>query len=173
MRTLRRAASSDSKREAAADVMPNPKETVAVNTEIHVSPHTPCVSRLRVLRVCQKCANRDWSGPRSSWRHFSLGSMNPAQRDPSTRLSASEVIRKRRPKGGRFALCKTQIWTPIFSKGAAKQVERKHNFKMVRIHKGESCAICNRPLSGLLVQGFKCFGGLISRTLITMFLLHF
>ncbi|KAI3421294.1 hypothetical protein GPALN_014914 [Globodera pallida] len=33
-----------------------------------------------------------------------------------------------------------------------------HNFKPSRLHKGDKCDLCNRPLSGLLVQGFKCYG---------------
>lgn len=31
-----------------------------------------------------------------------------------------------------------------------------HSFKTSRLHKGESCALCNKILTGLLLHGYKC-----------------
>ncbi|TKR95998.1 hypothetical protein L596_010082 [Steinernema carpocapsae] len=32
----------------------------------------------------------------------------------------------------------------------------KHNFKITRLHRTETCAMCNKTLTGFLVQGYKC-----------------
>ncbi|VDM37297.1 unnamed protein product [Toxocara canis] len=35
-------------------------------------------------------------------------------------------------------------------------VKKTHSFKLTRLHRAESCALCNKNLTGLLVQGNKC-----------------
>ncbi|VDK54437.1 unnamed protein product [Gongylonema pulchrum] len=32
----------------------------------------------------------------------------------------------------------------------------KHNMKISRLHRNESCALCNKNLTGILIQGYKC-----------------
>ncbi|KAL3088833.1 hypothetical protein niasHS_009125 [Heterodera schachtii] len=51
------------------------------------------------------------------------------------------------------------------TRSSSKEVEKLllkhhqcHSFKPSRLHKGDKCDFCNRPLCGLLIQGFKCFG---------------
>uniref|UniRef100_A0A915BD69 Myosin motor domain-containing protein n=1 Tax=Parascaris univalens TaxID=6257 RepID=A0A915BD69_PARUN len=47
--------------------------------------------------------------------------------------------------------------TLVDSHGLPSSLTKKaHSFKLSRLHRAELCALCNRSLTGILVQGYKC-----------------
>uniref|UniRef100_A0A9J2P6J4 Phorbol-ester/DAG-type domain-containing protein n=1 Tax=Ascaris lumbricoides TaxID=6252 RepID=A0A9J2P6J4_ASCLU len=47
--------------------------------------------------------------------------------------------------------------TLVDSHGSPSPLTKKtHSFKLSRLHRAELCALCNKSLTGILVQGYKC-----------------